>query len=172
MSGAVLQVIGYALEAPAPPFPVFVLGYMINGFGLALQVSTHAYYRGGATANATLSALKNAGSNGYVAALKENTATKFGILHAIYGMSPFRAPSNNSRDSDQGDISRCRRVFLPPHRDTVRAAQSLVLPLSCSARHRTLQHILPDRGVPLQRPRQSVSSTLHFVPLVYAHAVP
>ncbi|EIW55077.1 MFS general substrate transporter [Trametes versicolor FP-101664 SS1] len=68
---AVLQVIGYALEAPAPPFPVFVLGYMINGFGLALQ---------------------NAGSNGYVAALKENTATKFGILHAIYGVGAFSSP--------------------------------------------------------------------------------
>lgn len=36
--GSVAQVIGYALEAPAPPFPVFVLGYAINGFGLALQV--------------------------------------------------------------------------------------------------------------------------------------
>ena len=26
--------IGYVLEATAPPFPVFVLGYAINGFGL------------------------------------------------------------------------------------------------------------------------------------------
>lgn len=33
-----MQVAGYAVEAPAPPFPVFVVGYMINGFGLALQV--------------------------------------------------------------------------------------------------------------------------------------
>lgn len=32
------QVIGYALESPAPPFPVLVLGYAINGFGLSLQV--------------------------------------------------------------------------------------------------------------------------------------
>lgn len=36
--GAFAQVVGYSLEAPAPPFPVFVLGYAINGFGLSLQV--------------------------------------------------------------------------------------------------------------------------------------
>ena len=39
-TGAFAQVIGYALEAPAPPFPVFVLGYAVNGFGLSLQVNT------------------------------------------------------------------------------------------------------------------------------------
>lgn len=30
--------IGYSIEAAALPFPVFVLGYVINGIGLALQV--------------------------------------------------------------------------------------------------------------------------------------
>ena len=30
--------VGYALEASAPPFPAFVLGYCINGFGMSLQV--------------------------------------------------------------------------------------------------------------------------------------
>lgn len=38
--GAFAQVVGYSLEAPAPPFPVFVLGYAINGFGLSLQVDS------------------------------------------------------------------------------------------------------------------------------------
>lgn len=36
--GAVAQVIAYILTAPAPPFPVFILGFAINGFGVALQV--------------------------------------------------------------------------------------------------------------------------------------
>ena len=36
-AGAFAQAVGYGLEAPAPPFPVFVLGYAITGFGLALQ---------------------------------------------------------------------------------------------------------------------------------------
>ena len=36
--GSLAQVVGYCLEAPAPPFPVFVLGYAINGFGMSLQV--------------------------------------------------------------------------------------------------------------------------------------
>ncbi|EIW55087.1 MFS general substrate transporter [Trametes versicolor FP-101664 SS1] len=63
--GALVQVVGYSLAAPAPPFPVFILGYAINGFGLSLQ---------------------DASANGFVASLKDNASTKMGILHAIYGM--------------------------------------------------------------------------------------
>ncbi len=37
--GSVAQIIGYTLAAPAPPFPVFVMGYFMNGLGIALQVS-------------------------------------------------------------------------------------------------------------------------------------
>ncbi|KAI0645078.1 MFS general substrate transporter [Trametes meyenii] len=69
--GSVFQIIGYVLEAPAPPFPVFVLGYFANGFGIALQ---------------------DAGANGYVASMKENTSTKMSILHAVYGLGAFSAP--------------------------------------------------------------------------------
>ena len=36
-TGAFAQVVGYSLEAPAPPFPVLALGYAITGFGLSLQ---------------------------------------------------------------------------------------------------------------------------------------
>ncbi|OBZ67354.1 Bypass of stop codon protein 6 [Grifola frondosa] len=69
--GASAQVIGYVLEAPAPPFPVFVLGYAINGFGIALQ---------------------DASANGFVASLKDNQATKMGIMHAVYGMGALSSP--------------------------------------------------------------------------------
>ncbi|EIW55079.1 MFS general substrate transporter [Trametes versicolor FP-101664 SS1] len=69
--GAFAQVVGYSLEAPAPPFPVFVLGYAINGFGLSLQ---------------------DAGANGFVASLKDNAATKMGILHAVYGVGALSSP--------------------------------------------------------------------------------
>ncbi|KAI0325924.1 MFS general substrate transporter [Cubamyces sp. BRFM 1775] len=69
--GSLSQIVGYALEAPAPPFPIFVLGYAINGFGLSLQ---------------------NAGANSFVASLKENTSTKLGILHAMYGTGAFASP--------------------------------------------------------------------------------
>ncbi|KAI0754425.1 MFS general substrate transporter [Daedaleopsis nitida] len=69
--GSMAQVLGYALEAPAPPFPVFVLGYAVNGFGLSLQ---------------------DAGANGFVASLKENAATKMGILHAVYGVGALASP--------------------------------------------------------------------------------
>ena len=63
--GSVAQVIGYAIDTPAPPFPALVLAYAINGFGLALQ---------------------DAGANGYVASYKHGAATKMGILHAVYGL--------------------------------------------------------------------------------------
>ncbi|KAG1800261.1 major facilitator superfamily domain-containing protein [Suillus plorans] len=56
------QVIAYAIEAGALPFPAFVLGYAINGFGMALQ---------------------DAQSNGYVASLKDSPEVKMGILHAV-----------------------------------------------------------------------------------------
>ncbi|KAI0701345.1 MFS general substrate transporter [Cytidiella melzeri] len=88
--GSASQMIGYALMAPAPPFPVFVLGYVFNGFGIALQ---------------------DAGANGYVASLKDNAETKMGILHAVYGVGALIAPlsatqfANMSRWSFQYLIS-------------------------------------------------------------------
>ncbi|EJF59568.1 MFS general substrate transporter [Dichomitus squalens] len=69
--GSLAQVIAYTIEAPAPPFPVFVIAYAINGFGLALQ---------------------DAGANGFVASLKENAATKMSVLHAVYGVGAFCSP--------------------------------------------------------------------------------
>ena len=38
-TGSLFQAIAYSVNATAPPFPVFVLGYAINGVGMALQVS-------------------------------------------------------------------------------------------------------------------------------------
>ena len=74
--------VGYAFEAPAPPFPVFVLGYAINGFGMGLQA--RVYYSLSMCSLRTCQS-QDAGSNGFVASLKENAAIKMGILHAIYG---------------------------------------------------------------------------------------
>ncbi|PIL23359.1 MFS general substrate transporter [Ganoderma sinense ZZ0214-1] len=69
--GSAAQVVGYCLESPAPPFPVFVLGYTINGFGMGLQ---------------------DAGANGFVASIKDNATTKMGILHAVYGVGALVSP--------------------------------------------------------------------------------
>lgn len=33
-----MQVISYAIQAPAPPYPVFVLSYVILGFAISIQV--------------------------------------------------------------------------------------------------------------------------------------
>ncbi|KAH0835909.1 MFS general substrate transporter [Lanmaoa asiatica] len=59
---SVLQVIGYTIEAAALPFPAFVLGYAINGIGMALQ---------------------DAQANGFVASIKDNAEAKMGLLHAV-----------------------------------------------------------------------------------------
>ncbi|KAG2109893.1 MFS general substrate transporter [Suillus discolor] len=69
--GSACQVIAYAIEAAALPFPAFVLGYVINGFGMALQ---------------------DAQSNGFVASLKDNPEVKMGILHAVYGGGALSSP--------------------------------------------------------------------------------
>ncbi|KAG2358309.1 major facilitator superfamily domain-containing protein [Suillus spraguei] len=59
---SIIQVIAYTIQAGAFPFPAFVLGYVINGFGMGLQ---------------------DAQSNGYVGSLKDNPEVKMAILHAV-----------------------------------------------------------------------------------------
>lgn len=65
------QVVGYSIQSAAPPFPVFVFTYFLNGIGFALQ---------------------NAQSNGFVVALSRNATTKLGFLHASYGLGAFASP--------------------------------------------------------------------------------
>jgi hypothetical protein len=79
-----VQIIGYSLMAPAPPFPVLVIGYVINGFGLALQVR---FFRG--AFHRLMYILKDAQANGFVASLKDDAATKMHLLHAAYGLYVF-----------------------------------------------------------------------------------
>ncbi|KAJ7572557.1 MFS general substrate transporter [Mycena floridula] len=69
--GSVFQMVAYTLQAPALPFPVFVLSYCINGIGMALQ---------------------DAQANGYTAALKSNPEVKMGLLHASYGAGALASP--------------------------------------------------------------------------------
>ncbi|KAL0570179.1 hypothetical protein V5O48_011784 [Marasmius crinis-equi] len=69
--GSTLQIIAYAIQSAAPPFPAFVLGYTINGVGIALQ---------------------DAQANSFAASLLKNTEAKMGLLHAIYGLGAFGAP--------------------------------------------------------------------------------
>lgn len=67
--GAAIQIIGFTIQSTAPPFPAFVVGFPINGFGMSLQ---------------------DAQANGYVSALKSET--KMGVLHAVYGLGALTAP--------------------------------------------------------------------------------
>ncbi|KAJ7609796.1 MFS general substrate transporter [Mycena polygramma] len=69
--GSLCQIVAYAIQAPAPPFPVFVLSFVINGVGISIQ---------------------DAQANGYVAGLKHNPETKMGLLHGAYGAGALVAP--------------------------------------------------------------------------------
>ncbi|KAJ7276082.1 MFS general substrate transporter [Mycena haematopus] len=62
--GALLQVVAYSIQAPAPPFPLFAISFIFNGFGIAIQ---------------------NAQTNAYVASLRFNSELYMGMLHASYG---------------------------------------------------------------------------------------
>ncbi|THH16127.1 hypothetical protein EW146_g4461 [Bondarzewia mesenterica] len=69
--GSIAQAVAYCLQAPGPPFPLFVIAFAINGFGIALQ---------------------DAQANGFVASYKDNAAAKMGFLHAAYGIGALAAP--------------------------------------------------------------------------------
>ncbi|KAJ6595848.1 MFS general substrate transporter [Mycena vulgaris] len=69
--GALCQAISYCIQAPAPPFPLFVLSFTINGVGIAIQ---------------------NAQTNAYVASIKHNPELYMGMLHASYGAGALSSP--------------------------------------------------------------------------------
>ncbi|KDQ09343.1 hypothetical protein BOTBODRAFT_117278 [Botryobasidium botryosum FD-172 SS1] len=66
-----LQLAGYAIQSAAPPFPLFVIAFFLNGFGLGTV---------------------DAQSNGFVALLRDSGKGKMSLLHAAYGCGAFAAP--------------------------------------------------------------------------------
>ncbi|KAM5538630.1 hypothetical protein V8D89_007659 [Ganoderma adspersum] len=77
--------IGNSLRVSTPPFPVFVVGFLLIGFGGAfLQREVACRY--------SLQFGRDAGSNAFVVSLSGDTSTKMGILYAVYGADATRAP--------------------------------------------------------------------------------
>ncbi|KAL5512758.1 hypothetical protein ACEPAG_3024 [Sanghuangporus baumii] len=68
--GAAMQAIGYCIQGPAPPFPVFAIAYYFSGFGLSLQAAS---------------------SLTFVVNLK-NSSNKMGLLLALYGVGALVSP--------------------------------------------------------------------------------
>ncbi|EJU05957.1 MFS general substrate transporter [Dacryopinax primogenitus] len=68
--GSILQLVAFAVEAGAPPWPVFVVAYSLNGFAVAIM---------GAQVNAFVACLP--GGN-----------WKLQLLHAGYGVGAFISP--------------------------------------------------------------------------------
>ncbi|PIL28884.1 MFS general substrate transporter [Ganoderma sinense ZZ0214-1] len=69
--GSLCQTAAYAMVAPAGPFPLMCIAFMIVGFGISLQ---------------------NAHCNAFVAMSGGNIATKISFLHAAYGFGALVAP--------------------------------------------------------------------------------
>ncbi|KAI8976673.1 MFS general substrate transporter [Trametes punicea] len=69
--GSVLQIVAYAIMAPAPPFPFMCFAFTLIGFGLSLQ---------------------NSHANGFVASSRRHVSTKICFLHASYGFGALLSP--------------------------------------------------------------------------------
>ncbi|KAF8191728.1 MFS general substrate transporter [Pholiota molesta] len=78
--GSVLQLAAYCIQCSAPPYPVFVLGYVISGMGISLQ---------------------DAQANGFVASLKYNATSKMGYVHSAYGFGLLIAPFVSTQFAQQ-----------------------------------------------------------------------
>lgn len=112
MLGALFQVAGYAIQGTAPPFPLFVIGFGLNGFGMALQ-NAHANgfvaALGHASSNPTREVLS--GPSQAISSARAHTSAgtveisppaastkarasgaKMGFLHAAYGLGAFSSP--------------------------------------------------------------------------------
>ncbi|KAJ7121138.1 MFS general substrate transporter [Mycena epipterygia] len=69
--GPVFQLIGYSLQASAPPFPVFVFSCVLNGIGVSIL---------------------DAQANGYVASFSRSPEARMGYVQAAWGAGNFAAP--------------------------------------------------------------------------------
>ncbi|KAH9934819.1 MFS general substrate transporter [Fomitopsis serialis] len=69
--GAILQLVGYVMVAPAGPFALMNAGVTFAGLGIAMQMAQ---------------------CNGFVGSLKQHVRLHFGMLHACYGLGAFVSP--------------------------------------------------------------------------------
>ncbi|VDB91790.1 unnamed protein product [Peniophora sp. CBMAI 1063] len=75
---ASFSIIGFSIQAPAPPFPVFAISAGITGFSMTIQ-DIHA--------------------NNFIASMKDSGA-RLGVLHCLYGIGAFAAPLASTHFAD------------------------------------------------------------------------
>ncbi|KAF9558509.1 MFS general substrate transporter [Agrocybe pediades] len=80
--GALCQVVAYSIQCTAPPFPVFVMAYTINGAGISLQ----------ARISSCATRIHVAQAMGFVASLRHRPEVKMSFLTSAYGVGAFIAP--------------------------------------------------------------------------------
>ena len=135
-AGALLQIVGNAIIAPAPPFPVMCLAVAINGLS---------------------GAFIDAQGNALVASIKDGASTKMGLLHAAYG-----APLSCLFQSSTPLIAffRSRSSGRSFGINAICSARTLVFPLSRISRSRYRFRHLIDPGLPRKGRRWYVYQTV------------
>lgn len=68
--GATLQMVSYAMQSPAPPFPLYLISFAVAGFGVGLQ---------------------DAQGNTFISRMSDVT-TKMSLTHAAYGFGALVSP--------------------------------------------------------------------------------
>ncbi|KAI0316668.1 MFS general substrate transporter [Amylostereum chailletii] len=81
--GSVAYIGGFCIQSAAPPFPVFVLSFVMTGCGRAM-LEAHC--------------------NGYIASLAKSS-TRLGVLHCMYGVGAFVAPLVSTQFAQLGHWS-------------------------------------------------------------------
>lgn len=120
LSGSLCQIIAFSLQAPAPPFPVFVIAYTINGIGIALQVWTH-----GTLPYASNSWPLGCSSQRLCCKSQRQRRGKDGLLARSLWCSLILYKQNGVADKV---FDRCWCLGLPPRSNTILSHASLVFP--------------------------------------------
>ncbi|KAI0031175.1 MFS general substrate transporter [Vararia minispora EC-137] len=140
-----LSIVGYIIQAPAPPFPVFVLAMGIIGFSMTLQ-DIH--------------------SNGYVASMQKSSG-RLGVLHCAYGIGAFAAPLASTQFAQ---LSKWSFIYIV----SLFIAALNVVALALVFRLRSLEECLLEIGEPPARDERGSGSvfsqllhlkTLYFLAL-------
>ncbi len=100
--------------------------------------------------------LQDAGANGFVASLKNNAATKMGILHAVYGWDFTECLNYGTRADPQPNPVRLWCSLRTLIRDFIRATGTMVFPVSHFPRHIIVKHSPSYHSFPLQDTRRCV----------------
>ena len=100
--GHACQLVSWIIQAPAPPFPLFVIAYFLGGFGFAMQVIPIVVKL--SATHFLKPQFQDAQLNGFVAALEHHKEIRICIIHAFFGVYRLVLPFFAERISGLGAL--------------------------------------------------------------------